>query len=78
MISVTSLYPPGLYPPTSGTAIVYGKDINTQREDIIPLLGVCPQLSILYGNLTVQEHITLFAKVTLDKIQIRVVSQSKQ
>ena len=71
----TSLYLPGLYPPTSGTAIVYGKDIRTEREDIIPMLGVCPQLSVLYDNLTVQEHITLFAKVNFDKVQIRIPPQ---
>ena len=36
-------------------------DINEQMPDIRKNLGVCPQHDILYPNLTVEEHLQLFA-----------------
>lgn len=33
----------GLIPPTSGTAYVYGMDINTDMDEIYTNMGVCPQ-----------------------------------
>lgn len=61
----------GLFPPTSGTAIVNGFDI---RYDIVSLrnsLGLCPQHNILFDELTVAEHIRFFSKLKgLDEKQI--------
>ena len=36
-------------------------DINEQMPEIRKNLGVCPQHDILYPNLTVEEHLQLFA-----------------
>lgn len=38
----------GMYPPTSGTAIIYGKDIRTDMDTIRQSLGMCPQHNILF------------------------------
>lgn len=38
----------GLFPQTSGTAYVYGKDIRTDIDSIRTSLGMCPQHNILF------------------------------
>jgi len=51
----------GLYPATSGTVKVFGKDILTDLDEIRKSLGVCPQHDVLFDSLTVQEHLELYA-----------------
>ncbi|TPX56028.1 hypothetical protein SpCBS45565_g08461 [Spizellomyces sp. 'palustris'] len=51
----------GLYPPTSGTALMYNHDIQTNMRQIRQMIGVCPQHDILYDELTVEEHLRIFA-----------------
>ncbi|PIA53512.1 hypothetical protein AQUCO_00900239v1, partial [Aquilegia coerulea] len=51
----------GLLPPTSGDALVFGKNITTDMDEIRKGLGVCPQNDILFPELTVKEHLELFA-----------------
>ncbi|OVA04022.1 ABC transporter-like [Macleaya cordata] len=51
----------GLLPPTSGDALVFGKNIRTDMDEIRKGLGVCPQNDILFPELTVKEHLELFA-----------------
>ncbi|XP_047311317.1 ABC transporter A family member 1 [Impatiens glandulifera] len=53
----------GLLRPTSGDALVLGKNIMTEMEEIRKLLGVCPQTDILFSELTVKEHLELFANL---------------
>ena len=55
---------PGFLPPTSGTATIYGQDIRKDMSRIVSTLGLCPRFNTLYGNLTVEEHIIFFAKVS--------------
>ena len=50
----------GLIPPTSGTALVMGKDVSSEMAEIRRDLGVCPQHDILFADLTVREHLSLF------------------
>ena len=50
----------GLFTPTSGGAMIAGKDINTQMDDIRESLGLCPQHNVLFDRLTVQEHLEFF------------------
>lgn len=62
----------GMYPPTSGDAKVFGNSIKTNMYRIRQNLGVCPQHSILWDILTVEEHLRIFAKikgVPSDKIE---------
>uniref|UniRef100_A0AAY4D0I1 P-type phospholipid transporter n=1 Tax=Denticeps clupeoides TaxID=299321 RepID=A0AAY4D0I1_9TELE len=56
----------GMYPPTSGTAFIYGKDIRTDMDTIRQSLGMCPQHNIIYNHMTVSEHI-LFYSMLKDK-----------
>lgn len=38
----------GIFPPTSGTATIYGKDICTDMDSVRLSLGMCPQHNILF------------------------------
>uniref|UniRef100_A0A3P9K128 ATP-binding cassette, sub-family A (ABC1), member 4b n=1 Tax=Oryzias latipes TaxID=8090 RepID=A0A3P9K128_ORYLA len=51
----------GLYPPTSGTAFINGRDIRTDMDVIRTSLGMCPQYNILFSHLTVEEHILFYS-----------------
>ncbi|EAS01530.2 ABC transporter family protein (macronuclear) [Tetrahymena thermophila SB210] len=51
----------GLLQSTRGSAKVYGLDLQTQIEQIRTFMGVCPQHDVLFDNLTVKEHLELFA-----------------
>ncbi|XP_074139691.1 LOW QUALITY PROTEIN: ATP-binding cassette sub-family A member 13 [Sminthopsis crassicaudata] len=53
----------GLYPPNSGTIIINGKDMQTQLAAIRMEMGVCPQYDVLFDNLSVREHLLLFASI---------------
>lgn len=53
----------GLLPPTSGDALVFGKNIATDMDEIRKNLGVCPQHDILFPELTVKEHLEIFANI---------------
>ncbi|XP_076402078.1 ATP-binding cassette sub-family A member 13 isoform X1 [Peromyscus maniculatus bairdii] len=53
----------GLYPPTSGTIIINGKNLQTDMSKVREELGVCPQQDVLLDNLTVREHLVLFASI---------------
>uniref|UniRef100_A0A8C5X099 ABC transporter domain-containing protein n=1 Tax=Malurus cyaneus samueli TaxID=2593467 RepID=A0A8C5X099_9PASS len=58
----------GLYPPSSGTIIVNGKDIRTELAAIRTELGVCPQYDVLFSTLTVREHLLLYGSVKAPKV----------
>eukprot|EP00808_Paulinella_micropora_P015761 g60953.t1 len=53
----------GLYPPSmGGDATVYGKSITYDMTEIRKrYLGVCPQHDILYPQLSVKEHLVMYA-----------------
>ncbi|XP_075906360.1 phospholipid-transporting ATPase ABCA1-like [Nelusetta ayraudi] len=53
----------GLFPPTSGTAYILGKDIRTELSAIRQNLGVCPQHNVLFSMLTVEEHIWFYGRL---------------
>lgn len=53
----------GLFPPTSGTAIVNGYDIRTDIKRVREGLGICPQHNVLFEKLTVREHLWFCAKL---------------
>lgn len=66
----------GLLPPTSGDALVFGKNITADMDEIRNGLGVCPQNDILFPELTVREHLEIFAalKGVKEDILERVVT----
>ncbi|XP_071216858.1 retinal-specific phospholipid-transporting ATPase ABCA4-like isoform X1 [Salvelinus alpinus] len=51
----------GLFPPTSGTAFIHGRDIRTDMDSIRTSMGMCPQYNILFKHLTVEEHILFYS-----------------
>ncbi|KAF0873265.1 ABCAD protein, partial [Crocuta crocuta] len=53
----------GLHLPTSGTITINGKSLQTDLSAIRRELGVCPQRDVLFDNLTVLEHLVLFASI---------------
>jgi ABC-type multidrug transport system ATPase subunit len=53
----------GLYPPSSGTAQIFGYDLRTQMDKIRCIMGYCPQVNILFDEFTVEEHLKLIAMV---------------
>ncbi|XP_053284118.1 phospholipid-transporting ATPase ABCA1b [Pleuronectes platessa] len=53
----------GLFPPTSGTAYILGRDIRTELSAIRQSLGVCPQHNVLFSMLTVEEHIWFYSRL---------------
>jgi ATP-binding cassette, subfamily A (ABC1), member 3 len=54
----------GLIPPTSGGATVFGRDVTSEGlASIRRTLGVCPQHDVLWPELTVKEHLELYAAI---------------
>jgi ABC-type multidrug transport system ATPase subunit len=48
---------------TNGEASICGLDVRSQMKDIHKVLGVCPQFDIVYQELTIEEHLLLFARI---------------
>jgi ATP-binding cassette subfamily A (ABC1) protein 3 len=68
----------GLIPATSGSASIFGKAVmdTTQMTEIRKHLGVCPQYDVLWPELTVEEHLNIFADikgVPMDKKKAEVL-----
>ncbi|HWP37927.1 MAG TPA: ABC transporter ATP-binding protein [Gemmatimonadales bacterium] len=64
----------GLLSPTSGHAVVAGHDVETEIHHVKNNLGYMSQLFSLYGDLTVEENIQLFAAlygVTGERLRAR-------
>jgi ATP-binding cassette subfamily A (ABC1) protein 3 len=55
----------GLLTSTSGTADVGGHDICNDIQGVRESLGLCPQHNILFGELTVKEHLLFYCKVMI-------------
>ncbi|KAL7744177.1 hypothetical protein ACLKA6_009151 [Drosophila palustris] len=53
----------GMFPPTSGTAIINGSDIRTNIEGARMSLGVCPQHNVLFDDMSVGNHIRFFSRI---------------
>ena len=53
----------GMISPTSGEAVINGMSIRNQMGRIRQSLGVCPQFDILWPNITVAEHLRLYAAI---------------
>lgn len=53
----------GMFPPTSGSALINGKDIRNDMDGVRSSLGLCPQHNILFDEMTVQEHIVFFSRL---------------
>ena len=65
----------GLFPPTSGTAIVNGYDIHTDIDEVRHSLGICPQYNVLFDRLTVAEHMLFTAMLKVCSVCVCVCVQ---
>jgi len=57
----------GLFPPTSGDAIINGYSILTDIDGVRESLGLCPQHNVLFSRLTVREHLSFFARLKVNR-----------
>ncbi|KAM4661795.1 ATP-binding cassette sub-family A member 2 [Discoglossus pictus] len=53
----------GLFPPSSGSATIYGYDIRTEMNEIRKSMGMCPQHNVLFDKLTVEEHLWFYSRL---------------
>ena len=53
----------GIYPPTNGTASIYGQDITADYKEIRKNVGLCPQEDILFDFMTVREHLQFYGRL---------------
>ncbi|GAM24437.1 hypothetical protein SAMD00019534_076120 [Acytostelium subglobosum LB1] len=53
----------GLFPPTSGTAKVFGMDIRNEIDNVHMIMGVCPQDNVLWDDLTGEEHLLFYGRI---------------
>ncbi|XP_015279544.1 PREDICTED: ATP-binding cassette sub-family A member 12 [Gekko japonicus] len=53
----------GLFPASSGTIFVYGKDIRTDQDAIRKNMGICMQHNVLFSYLTTEEHLRLYGYI---------------
>lgn len=62
----------GMMVPTSGSAIINGKDIRQDINGVRASLGLCPQHNILFDELSVREHIVFFSQLKgLDSKEVK-------
>jgi len=62
----------GLTNPTSGSAIMDGYDIFSDIGRLRESLGVCPQHNVLFGELTVREHLEVFCTLKGQKSNFEI------
>ena len=63
----------GLHAPTEGDALVYGRSVASDMEGVRQSIGVCPQDNVLWNELTVREHVMLYAGLRgLDVAEVSV------
>uniref|UniRef100_A0A8C4EHN3 ATP-binding cassette, sub-family A (ABC1), member 12 n=1 Tax=Dicentrarchus labrax TaxID=13489 RepID=A0A8C4EHN3_DICLA len=53
----------GLFAPSSGAIEVYGKDMQTNIDDVRKELGVCMQYDVLFDHMTTKEHLLLYGQI---------------
>lgn len=53
----------GLFAPSSGTIEVYGRDMQTNIENVRRDLGVCMQYDVLFDHMTTKEHLLLYGQI---------------
>ena len=51
----------GMLPVSGGDAVIYGKYVTSDMDDIRSFMGICPQHDVLWDQLTGIEHVRLFA-----------------
>nr|XP_046260291.1 glucosylceramide transporter ABCA12 [Scatophagus argus] len=53
----------GLFAPSSGSIEVYGRDMQSNIDDVRKELGVCMQYDVLFDHMTTEEHLMLYGQI---------------
>ncbi|XP_067108192.1 glucosylceramide transporter ABCA12 [Osmerus mordax] len=53
----------GLFAPSSGTIEVYGRDMQSNIDQVRKELGVCMQYDVHFDHLTTKEHLLLYGQI---------------
>lgn len=53
----------GILKPSSGSASIYGHNLETDLDGVRQSLGLCQQFDVLFEHLTVREHLTLVCEL---------------
>lgn len=53
----------GLFAPSLGAIEVYGRDMQSNIDDIRKELGVCMQYDVLFDHMTPKEHLLLYGQI---------------
>ena len=53
----------GMLAPSRGDAMILGHSIRNEMDTIRKTIGVCPQHDILWSDLTVEDHLVIFARI---------------
>ena len=53
----------GMLRPSAGTCMVMGHDVLRAAAHARQHIGYCPQANVLFGSLTVWEHLLLFCAI---------------
>lgn len=54
----------GVMSPTSGSVIINGVDIVKNPDAVRSQVGLCPQHNLLFDDLTVDQHLSFFGRVS--------------
>ena len=65
----------GLFPPSSGSAVIANKSILTDIDAIRESLGLCPQHNVLFDRLTVKEHLEFFVNLKVKRNDMRTMHE---
>uniref|UniRef100_A0A671U5T1 ATP binding cassette subfamily A member 12 n=1 Tax=Sparus aurata TaxID=8175 RepID=A0A671U5T1_SPAAU len=65
----------GLYAPSSGAIEVYGRDMQTNIDDVRRELGVCMQYDVLFDHMTAKEHLLLYGQIKAPQWSHRELSE---
>lgn len=65
----------GLYAPSSGAIEVYGRDMQTNIDDVRRELGVCMQYDVLFDHMTAKEHLLLYGQIKAPQWSRRELSE---
>ena len=55
----------GMYSKTNGDSIINGYDTDKDMYEARKNLGICPQHNMLFPELTVGEHFSMFGMVSI-------------
>jgi hypothetical protein len=54
-----------MLPYSGGDVVIYGQSISSEAglDQVRPLMGVCPQFDVLWGELTGLEHLWIYGHI---------------